>query len=149
MANDSEYGLSAAVYSRDSAQSVERSATSCIPGFAISMAQRCMMRRKCRLAAAKASGYGRFGGRAGIAEFTELRWITIRPSPASFPSEAQRLLTMAGDKLRQPCGLFPRHRVSGMGHDADQDPLCLNEVAIRVRERPLSDDQHFLAAQLA
>ena len=25
----------------------------------------------------KASGYGRFGGKAGIAEFTELRWITI------------------------------------------------------------------------
>lgn len=36
-----------------------------------------------------------------------------------------------------------------MGHDADRDPLCLNEVAIRIRERPLSDDQHFLAAQLA
>ncbi len=30
-----------------------------------------------------------------------------------------------------------------MGHDADRDPLCLNEVAIRIRERPLSDDQHF------
>ncbi|VGD00685.1 Uncharacterised protein [Klebsiella pneumoniae] len=26
-----------------------------------------------------------------------------------------------------------------MGHDADRDPLCLNEVAIRIRERPLSD----------
>ena len=25
----------------------------------------------------KASGYGRFGGKAGIAEFNELRWITI------------------------------------------------------------------------
>lgn len=56
---------------------------------------------------------------------------------------------MAGDKLRQPLRIFPRHRVSGMGHDADRDPLCLNEVAIRIRERPLSDDQHFLAAQLA
>ena len=26
----------------------------------------------------KASGYGRFGGKAAVAEFTELRWITIR-----------------------------------------------------------------------
>ena len=26
----------------------------------------------------KASGYGRFGGKAGIAEFTELRWITVQ-----------------------------------------------------------------------
>jgi benzaldehyde dehydrogenase (NAD) len=25
----------------------------------------------------KGSGYGRFGGKAGIAEFTDLRWITI------------------------------------------------------------------------
>ncbi|MCS6037604.1 aldehyde dehydrogenase family protein [Klebsiella pneumoniae subsp. pneumoniae] len=33
----------------------------------ISMAQRCMMRRKCRLAAAKPPAIGRFGGQAGIA----------------------------------------------------------------------------------
>jgi acyl-CoA reductase-like NAD-dependent aldehyde dehydrogenase len=25
----------------------------------------------------KASGYGRFGGKAAVAEFTDLRWITI------------------------------------------------------------------------
>jgi hypothetical protein len=35
------------------------------------------MRRKCRSAAPKASGYGRFGGRGGIDFFTELRWIII------------------------------------------------------------------------
>ena len=29
----------------------------------------------------KASGWGRFGGRAALDEFTELRWITVgRPS---------------------------------------------------------------------
>ena len=33
----------------------------------------------------KASGYGRFGGRAGIAEFTELRWITIQTQPRELP----------------------------------------------------------------
>jgi len=33
----------------------------------------------------KASGYGRFGGRAGIAEFTELRWITIATQEAHYP----------------------------------------------------------------
>jgi len=33
----------------------------------------------------KASGYGRFGGRAGIAEFTELRWITIETQPGHYP----------------------------------------------------------------
>ena len=33
----------------------------------------------------KASGYGRFGGKAVIAEFTDLRWITIE-GPQRYPS---------------------------------------------------------------
>ena len=33
----------------------------------------------------KSSGYGRFGGRAGIAEFTELRWITLQTLPRELP----------------------------------------------------------------
>ena len=33
----------------------------------------------------KACGYGRFGGKAGIAEFTELRWITIETGPQHYP----------------------------------------------------------------
>jgi acyl-CoA reductase-like NAD-dependent aldehyde dehydrogenase len=33
----------------------------------------------------KASGYGRFGGKAGINEFTELGWITIETGPQHFP----------------------------------------------------------------
>jgi acyl-CoA reductase-like NAD-dependent aldehyde dehydrogenase len=33
----------------------------------------------------KASGYGRFGGTAAIAEFTELRWMTIQTTPRSYP----------------------------------------------------------------
>jgi hypothetical protein len=32
-----------------------------------------------------ASGYGRFGGQAGVSEFTELRWITIATEPGHFP----------------------------------------------------------------
>jgi hypothetical protein len=31
------------------------------------------------------SGYGRFGGAAGIAELTELRWITLETAPGHFP----------------------------------------------------------------
>ena len=31
------------------------------------------------------SGYGRFGGRAEIAEFTELRWITVQAGPMPYP----------------------------------------------------------------
>ena len=33
----------------------------------------------------KASGYGRFNGRAAINEFTELRWITIETQPHRYP----------------------------------------------------------------
>lgn len=33
----------------------------------------------------KASGYGLFGSRAGIHEFTELRWITIETKPNHYP----------------------------------------------------------------
>jgi acyl-CoA reductase-like NAD-dependent aldehyde dehydrogenase len=32
-----------------------------------------------------ASGYGRFGGKAGIEAFTELRWITIAGEPGHYP----------------------------------------------------------------
>ena len=34
---------------------------------------------------AKDSGYGRFGGKAGVAEFTNLRWITIQTGPRHYP----------------------------------------------------------------
>ena len=33
----------------------------------------------------KASGYGRFGGKAAINEFTDLRWITIEDSQQAYP----------------------------------------------------------------
>jgi len=33
----------------------------------------------------KASGWGRFGGKAALEEFTELRWITTQDSPGTYP----------------------------------------------------------------
>jgi acyl-CoA reductase-like NAD-dependent aldehyde dehydrogenase len=33
----------------------------------------------------KASGFGRFGGRAALEEFTELRWITVQDEPRQYP----------------------------------------------------------------
>ena len=33
----------------------------------------------------KASGFGRFGGRAALEEFTELRWITVQELPRDYP----------------------------------------------------------------
>ena len=76
VANDTDYGLSAAVFCRD----INR---------AISVAQRiesgiCHINGptvqdepQMPFGGVKASGYGRFGGKAGINEFTDLRWITI------------------------------------------------------------------------
>jgi acyl-CoA reductase-like NAD-dependent aldehyde dehydrogenase len=33
----------------------------------------------------KSSGYGRFGGKAAIDEFTELRWITMASGKRHYP----------------------------------------------------------------
>jgi len=33
----------------------------------------------------KASGYGSFGARAAIEQFTQLRWITLQNGPRHYP----------------------------------------------------------------
>jgi acyl-CoA reductase-like NAD-dependent aldehyde dehydrogenase len=33
----------------------------------------------------KDSGWGRFGGTAAVAEFTELRWVTVQSGTRHFP----------------------------------------------------------------
>jgi len=33
----------------------------------------------------KSSGYGRFGGKAGVDAFTELRWITLQTASRHYP----------------------------------------------------------------
>ncbi|MFZ0886658.1 MAG: aldehyde dehydrogenase family protein, partial [Candidatus Acidiferrales bacterium] len=84
IANDTEYGLTASVFSRD------------IPR-ALGIARR-LQTGMCHIngstvhdeaqmpfGGVKQSGYGRFGGRAGIDEFTELRWITINTTPPHYP----------------------------------------------------------------
>lgn len=84
IANDSPYGLSAGVLTRDlnrgfgvarrlrtgiahvNDQSVDDDPTAPFGGVGD-------------------SGYGRFGGRAGVEAFTDLRWITLRQRPKQFP----------------------------------------------------------------
>jgi acyl-CoA reductase-like NAD-dependent aldehyde dehydrogenase len=38
------------------------------------------------LGGVKASGFGRFGGRAALEEFTELRWITVQSLARQYPT---------------------------------------------------------------
>jgi vanillin dehydrogenase len=84
VANDSDYGLSAAVFSEN------------VPG-ALELAQRiesgiCHINDttvhdepQMPFGGVKASGFGRFGGRAALEEFTELRWITVQERPRQYP----------------------------------------------------------------
>ena len=83
-ANDSEYGLSAAVFSQNINRALDvamriNSGICHINGPTV--ADEAQM----PFGGTKASGYGRFGGKAGIAEFTDLRWITIETKPPHYP----------------------------------------------------------------
>jgi vanillin dehydrogenase len=84
VANDTEYGLSAAIWSRN------------VPA-ALELAQR-IQSGICHIndttvqdepqmpfGGVKASGWGRFGGTAALHEFTELRWITIQETERHYP----------------------------------------------------------------
>jgi len=83
-ANDNEYGLSAAVFGRDIARAfnVARKIDS---GICHVNAPTVHDEAQMPFGGVKGSGMGRFGGRAGIAEFTELRWITVQTQPRHYP----------------------------------------------------------------
>ena len=84
MANDTEYGLSAAVYGRNAARAFAV-ASRIDSGICHVNGATVHDEAQMPFGGTKASGYGRFGGKAGIAEFTELRWITIETQPGGFP----------------------------------------------------------------
>ena len=84
IANDSAYGLSAAVFARDTAHGLGvarqiRSGICHVNGPTVHD------EAQMPFGGMGASGYGRFGGRQGIDSFTETRWITIETQPGHFP----------------------------------------------------------------
>jgi len=84
IANDTPYGLSSAVFSRDVNKAL-RIAEKLEFGICHINGATVHDEPQMPFGGEKDSGYGRFGGRAGLDEFTELRWITIRRSPTPYP----------------------------------------------------------------
>lgn len=84
VANDSDYGLSAAIHSRDLARALNL-ARKIEAGMCHINGPTVHDEAQMPFGGMKASGYGRFGGDAGIAEFTDLRWITVATEPVHYP----------------------------------------------------------------
>jgi acyl-CoA reductase-like NAD-dependent aldehyde dehydrogenase/ABC-type branched-subunit amino acid transport system ATPase component len=84
VANDTPYGLSAAVFSRDvtRAFAVARRIDT---GICHINGPTVHDEAQMPFGGVKDSGYGRFGGKAAINEFTELRWITIQSGHRHYP----------------------------------------------------------------
>jgi acyl-CoA reductase-like NAD-dependent aldehyde dehydrogenase len=84
IANDTEYGLSSSVFTRDIAKGLDI-AKRLQTGIAHINGPTVHDEAQMPFGGSKASGYGRFGGKAGIEEFTELKGITIETKPGHFP----------------------------------------------------------------
>jgi benzaldehyde dehydrogenase (NAD) len=84
LANDTEYGLSASLFTRDIARGIEL-ARQIESGICHINGPTVHDEAQMPFGGVKASGYGRFGGKAGVNEFTELRWITIQTTPRHYP----------------------------------------------------------------
>ncbi len=84
LANDSEYGLSAAVFTRDLARGIEI-ARRIESGICHINGPTVHDEAQMPFGGVKSSGYGRFGGKAGVDAFTELRWITLQTTPRHYP----------------------------------------------------------------
>jgi acyl-CoA reductase-like NAD-dependent aldehyde dehydrogenase len=84
LANDTEYGLSAAIFTRDIARGLEL-ARQIESGICHINGPTVHDEAQMPFGGVKASGYGRFGGKAAIDAFTEMRWITVQTSPRHYP----------------------------------------------------------------
>jgi acyl-CoA reductase-like NAD-dependent aldehyde dehydrogenase len=84
LANDTEYGLSAAVFTKDAARGL-RVAKQIRTGICHINGPTVHDEAQMPFGGVNASGYGRFGGKAGVEAFTDLRWITIETLPGHYP----------------------------------------------------------------
>jgi benzaldehyde dehydrogenase (NAD) len=84
VANDTEYGLSSAVFSSDVDAALEV-ARRLDTGMCHVNDTTVHDEPQMPFGGVKASGWGRFGGTAAVDEFTELRWITVQETPREYP----------------------------------------------------------------
>jgi vanillin dehydrogenase len=84
VANDTEYGLSAAVFGPDvsAALDVARRIES---GICHVNSSTVHDEPQMPFGGVKDSGWGRFGGSAALEEFTELRWLSVQQTPRHYP----------------------------------------------------------------
>jgi benzaldehyde dehydrogenase (NAD) len=84
VANDTEYGLAAAVFGRHvpTALEVARRIES---GICHVNGSTVHDEAQMPFGGVKASGWGRFGGTAALEEFTELRWLTVQSGSRQYP----------------------------------------------------------------
>lgn len=83
-ANDNAFGLSAAVFTRDTARGW-RVAQRIESGICHVNGPTVHDEAQMPFGGVKGSGWGRFGGRAGIDAFSELRWITLQTEARHYP----------------------------------------------------------------
>ncbi|WP_313802316.1 aldehyde dehydrogenase [Sphingobium sp.] len=84
IANDTEFGLTSSVFTKDISRGL-RVADKLDAGMCHINGPTIHDEAHMPFGGVKASGYGRFGGTAGIAEFTELRWITVDTQHLHYP----------------------------------------------------------------
>ncbi len=83
-ANDNEFGLSSAVFTRDTARGW-RVAARIEAGICHINGPTVHDEAQMPFGGVKASGYGHFGGQQGISAFTETRWITMQTTDRHYP----------------------------------------------------------------
>jgi acyl-CoA reductase-like NAD-dependent aldehyde dehydrogenase len=84
VANDTEFGLAAAIFSADTARA-RRLSEQLETGICHINGPTLYDDPKMPFGGMKASGFGRFGGEAGVHEFTETRWISQCDAPRDWP----------------------------------------------------------------
>ena len=127
VANDTEYGLAAAVFGRDVTRALDV-ARRIESGICHINGPTVHDEAQMPFGGVKASGYGRFGGAAAIHEFTELRWITINPAQGDIRSERcnrRRLAPTNAEKREETMTEHITH------HQNHSQPALTRPVAAR------------------